>query len=196
MIDLKNSSEKILLLDNNDSFTFNVVELIRSLGKYNLEVIPSNNISVEDIRPFEKIIISPGPGLPKDFPILSKILIEFASKKPILGICLGHQAICEYFGAKLLNLPDVIHGQPKQTTLISKSKLFMGIPSEFSVGLYHSWFVAKNNFPKELIITSKSEDNIIMSIEHKTLPIYGVQFHPESFITENGAKLIDNFLKI
>ena len=196
MIDLKNSSEKILLLDNNDSFTFNVVELIRSLGKYNLEVLPSNKISIADIRLFDKIIISPGPGLPRDFPILNQTLNEFAGKKPILGICLGHQAICQYYGAELLNLPNVVHGQPKQTTLLSKSKLFNAIRTKFNVGLYHSWFVAKKNFPEELKITSKSEDNIIMSIEHKTLPIYGVQFHPESFITEHGVQLMNNFLTI
>lgn len=189
-----NSSQKILLLDNNDSFTFNIVELIRSLGYSKLKVISSNSIIIKEIKTFDKIIISPGPGLPKDFPILEKTIKEFAGKKPIFGICLGHQAICQYYGADLLNLKDVVHGQPKVITIIKDSKLLENFPSQFNVGLYHSWFVAKKDFPKQLEITSISENNRIMSIEHKSLPIFGVQFHPESFITEYGAELMNNFL--
>ena len=189
-------SKGILLLDNNDSFTFNVVELIRSINGFEPIVMKSSRINLEDVKQFDKIIISPGPGLPKDFKIINKIINKFAGEKSILGICLGHQAICEYYGANLVNMSNVVHGQAKEISHNFNSKLFNNIPLKFNVGLYHSWFVNDFNFPDELFITSTSQDGLIMSIEHKKHKIYGVQFHPESFITEHGKQLMMNFLEI
>jgi len=188
------TNNKILLIDNNDSFTFNVVELIRSIGDFDLTIINSSEIKLSDVEEFDKIIISPGPGLPKDFPILNKTISKFEKTKPILGICLGHQAINEYYRGSLINIPNVIHGQPRDIVHDSNSILFKSIPNKFVGGLYHSWVIDRYNFPSELNITSRSTDNLIMSIEHKKYQIYGVQFHPESFITEYGKQVMTNFL--
>jgi len=186
----------ILIIDNNDSFTYNIVELIRNITSNPIRVKPSVALDINEIKRYNRIILSPGPGLSYEFPILAQILKMYGGKIPILGICLGHQAICEFFGAKLSNLPLVVHGQPKKIFVKKNTQLFKKIPNEFTVGLYHSWIVRRSGFPEDLYITGLSEDDIIMSVEHKNLQIYGVQFHPESYITEYGKQLITNFLEI
>ncbi len=187
--------KKILIVDNNDSFTYNIVELIKNVNEKNkIDVILSDKIDISEISTYDNIIISPGPGLPNDFPILNKILLEFIGLKPILGICLGHQVICQHFGAKLINMKNVVHGQNKKFIHNDNSVLFKNIPQKFEIGLYHSWVVDKHNFPDELKITGKSEDELIMSVEHRHHKLFGVQFHPESHITQFGKELILNFL--
>ena len=186
---------KILIVDNNDSFTYNIVELIRSISSYRIHVKYSDSIDIHKVKEYERIIFSPGPGLPHEFPTMSEILTHYENEIPILGICLGHQAICEFYGAKLSNLPKVVHGQPKRLFVKKNEKLFNKLPQNFTVGLYHSWIVKKNGFPDVLRVTGFSEDNNILSIEHKQYEIYGIQFHPESYITEYGKQLMANFLK-
>ncbi len=187
--------KKILIIDNNDSFTYNVVELIKSTGRKNkIDIVLSRNIEISKIGTYNNIIISPGPGLPDDFPVLNDILSKFIGLKPILGICLGHQAICQYFGANLINMQKVVHGQNRKFTQNGNSSLFKNIPQEFEIGLYHSWVVDSHDFPDELKITGTSEDGLIMSVEHKKHKLFGVQFHPESHITQFGKELLSNFL--
>jgi len=187
---------KLALIDNNDSFTFNIVEIIRKIPRCEFSVLPSASIKIEELREFDKLIISPGPGLPYEFPVLNEIIRIYYTEKPILGICLGHEAICQFFGAKLIHLPTVIHGQPKQIYIQGHTALFQNIPKNFNVGLYHSWVVDKNEFSDELEITGLSEDGNIMAIQHKEYKIFGVQFHPESIITEYGKEMMGNFLNV
>lgn len=186
---------KLLIVDNYDSFTYNLVELIRKISFKDFEVIKSDNIYIEDVCRFDKVLFTPGPGLPKDFPIMSEILKRYESSKCILGVCLGHQAIGEYYGAKLINLNKVMHGISKLVKITeADEKIFNGITSQINVGLYHSWFVSAENFPSALRVTAISEDNIIMAISHNKNDVKGVQFHPESIMTGYGQKIIENWL--
>jgi anthranilate synthase/aminodeoxychorismate synthase-like glutamine amidotransferase len=185
-----------VLIDNNDSFTYNIVELIRKIPQCRLTVIATEMIDIAELAKYEKIIISPGPGLPEEFPVLQRIFDAYHRTKPIFGICLGHEAIAQYFGAGLIQLPAVIHGQPKDVYINNDSILYNNIPSKFTVGLYHSWVVGHKNFPDELQITGYSEDRIIMSFRHKLLNLFGVQYHPESIMTEYGKEILQNFLNI
>ena len=187
-------NKKILLLDNNDSFTWIIVDYIRSLKNTDLKVIKTNAVNVNEIKYFDKIIISPGPGLPDDFPAIFDVLEKYHTTKSILGICLGHQAICKFFAAKLINIFPVVHGQAHQIKIIKQSPLFTNLPDSFKVGLYHSWAVDFNDFPDELQITAVSENNIIMSIVSRKFPVFGIQFHPESYITEYGFNILKNFV--
>ncbi len=184
----------IALIDNNDSFTFNIVEMLRKIPNCKLSVLNSNKLRVNQLEKFDKIIISPGPGLPEEFPILKKILKTYYKEKPILGICLGHEAIGHFFGANLKLLQRVVHGQPRKTKIISDSGLFKNLPKHFDAGLYHSWILDKKNFPNDLLITGISEDGNIMAIQHKHYKLFGVQFHPESIISEYGKDIFLNFL--
>jgi anthranilate synthase/aminodeoxychorismate synthase-like glutamine amidotransferase len=184
-----------LLIDNNDSFTYNVLELLRQSNTDKVNIVRSGKLSDHDIKAADNIIISPGPSLPKDFPAIGYLLENFATSKPILGICLGHQAICEFFGASLYNLPTVCHGQAHIINVDKSAKLYANMPESFKVGLYHSWAVSKKNLPENIMITAESENGIIMSMQHKTLDIHGIQYHPESFLSENGLQIINNFLK-
>ena len=185
---------KVIIIDNEDSFTFNLSELIRSCNGIKPEVINSKKVKLKQLKDFQKIIFSPGPGLPEDFPVMSQILDIYAEQKSILGICLGHQAICQYYGVGLQNLEKVVHGQARNFLNQNNSKLFSNLPKEFIVGLYHSWIVEDDFIGNELKITGRSENGVIMSVQHKKLSIYGVQFHPESFITEFGQEMMQNFL--
>jgi anthranilate synthase/aminodeoxychorismate synthase-like glutamine amidotransferase len=187
---------KLALIDNKDSFTFNIVDLLRKIRKCEISVLPSNTTEVEKLKHFDKIIISPGPGLPSEFPNLEKILNAYYKEKPFLGICLGHEAICCFFGADIINLPAVVHGQPRQINVRGNSPLFKNIPSGFNAGLYHSWLVSKENFPDELEITGLSVEGDIMAVHHKEHNLFGVQFHPESVITEYGKQIIENFVNV
>jgi para-aminobenzoate synthetase component 2 len=186
---------KIILIDHNDSFTNNIVEVFRTL-KQEITVINYSDLSIKAVKNFDKIILSPGPMLPKDYPKTFTVIKKYFKEKSFLGICLGQQAICEFFNAKLQNLHQVKHGVEQEIEIQKKSKLFKDIPNIINVGLYHSWIVNDINFPKELIITSKTNDNLIMSIEHRQYSIYGIQFHPESFLTKYGKQIIKNFISL
>ena len=187
---------KILVFDNYDSFTYNLVQLIREIAPMaSLEVHRNNEIALEDIKAFDKILLSPGPGLPSESGLLLPLLKEYAASKSILGVCLGQQAIGENFGGKLTNLSKVYHGVATPVHITSASSLFEGMPTTFNVGRYHSWVVDEKNFPAELNITSKDDQGFIMSLEHKNYDIKGVQYHPESVLTPLGATIIANWLK-
>lgn len=185
---------KLLILDNYDSFTYNIVHAVRELG-VEPTVVRNDQISVEDVEQFDKIIISPGPGIPSEAGILMDLLKTYAGKKPIFGVCLGHQAIGETFGAKLENLDDVMHGVQTDAELTAPDYIFNGMPSNFPVGRYHSWVVSKEDVPECLVVTARDEKGQIMALRHKEYDMHGVQFHPESIMTPDGIKIISNFLK-
>lgn len=185
---------KILLIDNYDSFTYNLVHYLEGQDA-TVVVVRNDEINFHDVEQFDKIVLSPGPGLPKDAGLQPKLIEQFAKTKPILGVCLGFQALVEFFGGEIFNQQDVKHGVAEKCKIVSDSKLFSEIEKEFKVGLYHSWAAKKENFPSDLKITALSENNTIMAFEHVSLPVYGVQFHPESILTENGHQIIANSLK-
>ena len=187
---------KVLLIDNNDSFTYNIVDYLRRMSTVEYEVIKSRDIKIEQVETYDKVIISPGPGLPKDFPRLSNIFARFLECKPILGICLGHQALVEYLGGSLMRLHPVIHGQAHALKILKNDMLFNDIPGVSRVGLYHSWAVNKKTLPEKLEVLAVSEQGVIMAIKHKEYPVYGVQFHPESYITDHGFALLSNFIEL
>lgn len=186
---------KLLVVDNYDSFTFNLVQIIEQSGLSEFLVKKSDRIDINSVGQFDKIIFSPGPGIPSDNPIMGEIVKKYSSTKSILGICLGFQAIAETYGGKLINMNYVTHGIKKEISITDPTEyLFKGLPEKLHVGLYHSWEVSPENFPDELLITSVSEDNIIMSLSHKTFDVRGVQFHPESIMTLFGKEIINNWL--
>ena len=183
---------KILIVDNYDSFTYNLAHYVSTYNQ-NLKVVRYDKIKIDMINDYDKIIFSPGPGIPSEYPKLFKIIEKFKDKKPILGVCLGHQIIAEFFNAKIKNLKSVKHGVKSKVTHYNNCYLFKNIPKEFNVGHYHSWFVSEKKLPECLEITSINNENIITSIKHVSLNIRGVQFHPESILTEYGLKLIKNW---
>lgn len=187
---------KILLFDNYDSFTYNLAYLVKDLGYAELDVIRNDKISISEIEKYDKIILSPGPGIPSESGILLPLIKEYASTKPILGICLGEQAIGEAFGAQLKNLEEVYHGVATQAKIIEKDYIFEGLNSSFEIGRYHSWIVSQEDFPHEnLIITAVDENNQIMALKHRLYDVHGLQFHPESILTPHGKIMIKNFLE-
>lgn len=186
---------KVLIVDNYDSFTYNLFHYVQACD-VSVDVVRNDRLDFDAISSYDKLIISPGPGLPKETINMFELYKEFGTRKPILGVCLGMQGLSEFFGARLVNQEIVKHGVQENITVKSDSKLFSGIPSSFNVGLYHSWMVDANSIPADLICTSISENNVVMSVEHKTLPLFGVQFHPESILTEYGQQLILNFLNL
>jgi len=186
---------KILVFDNYDSFTYNLVQMIKELSDAKVEVYRNDEIPLEQVRGYDKILLSPGPGIPSESGLLLPLIKEYAATKSILGVCLGLQAIGEAFGGDLINLSQVYHGIATPIHLTNPSTLFEGLPNSFSVGRYHSWVVAENNFPNDLIITSKDDEGYVMSLEHKQYDVKGVQYHPESVLTPDGAKIIGNWLK-
>ncbi len=186
---------KIFLLDNHDSFTYNLAAMFSKIINVKLTISYPENTNIKNISDFDKIIFSPGPGLPTESPIMANILDRYKSSKQFLGVCLGHQAIGEFFGAKLKNYEIVNHGMIKKLNFTqSESKLFCGIPNNSNIGVYHSWYLDSENFPKEIDITGLNEEGVVMAMEHKIYDIQSVQFHPESFITEFGEKMIENWL--
>lgn len=184
---------KVLIVDNRDSFTYNLKHYVNQFTD-DVDVFRGECIQLNEVEVYDKIILSPGPGLPFEHPILKQILDRYYNKKSILGICLGQQAISEFFNAEIENLSTVKHGITSDIYHFNNCKLFKDIPNKFKIGHYHSWVVSKNNFPKELIITSENEEGIITSIKHNEYDITGVQFHPESILTEHGLKLIKNWV--
>lgn len=187
----------ILLIDNYDSFSYNVYQLIGSINP-DIKVIRNDEFSIGEILAFSPshIIISPGPGRPRDAGVCEELIREAAGKVPILGICLGHQAICETFGAKIAYAKQLMHGKKSRITFDSASPIFRGLDGDLEVARYHSLAASTEGFPEELKITARTSDGEIMAAEHKTHPIFGLQFHPESILTQNGKKLLENFLDL
>ena len=186
--------EKILIFDNYDSFTYNLVHLVKELCNAHIEVHRNDCISLEEVGRFDKIILSPGPGIPEEAGLLLPLIREYAPTKKILGVCLGHQAIAEAFGATLTNLTEVFHGVQTPVKIIGDDRLFKGLEKEIQVGRYHSWIVNKTGLPDVLEITAIDEDGQIMALRHKQYDIHGIQFHPESVLTPDGHTIIRNFL--
>lgn len=189
---------KILVLDNYDSFTYNLVHIIRELGYgENLDVYRNDKISLDDVARYDKIVLSPGPGIPSEAGIMPELIKRYASRKHIIGICLGHQAIAENFGASLYNMPEVLHGiRTPATVLKPKDPIFKGLPKNLDVAHYHSWAVERDSINGEMEILAEDEDKCVMALRHKSLPIYGLQFHPESVITDHGIKMMKNWLEL
>ncbi len=188
-------NEKILVLDNYDSFTYNLVHLIRELGfGGQTEIYRNDKIGLDEVSRFDKILLSPGPGLPKDAGIMPDLVQKYAPSKSILGICLGHQAIAEAFGGKLFNMPVVLHGVADQVKVNTKHSLFDGLPKQFSVGRYHSWTVIPESLNSSLEITAVDQNQKVMGIKHVEYDVHGLQFHPESVITEFGKEILNNWL--
>lgn len=187
--------KKILIFDNYDSFTYNLVHAVKSLGYNEVDVIRNDKIDLSAVAQYDKIILSPGPGLPEEAGLLIPLIRRYAKTKSILGVCLGHQAIGEVFGAKLKNIPFVFHGVQTPVHIVGQDYLFTGLPEEILVGRYHSWIVSTENFPTELEITVVDEAGDIMALKHSQLDVHGVQFHPESILTPEGIMMIQNFLK-
>ena len=185
---------KIVIIDNYDSFTYNLSHLIKEAGA-KVEVYRNDQFEMAQLEAFDKIVLSPGPGIPSEAGLLLDVIREYAGKKPILGVCLGHQAIGEVFGGKLENLSDVFHGVATEGSLLGNDYLFDGLPERITMGRYHSWVVSKNHFPQCLEITALSDEGQIMALKHKELDIHGIQFHPESVLTPMGIKIIENFIK-
>ena len=179
--------EKILILDNYDSFTYNIVHLVNELG-YATEVFRNDKISLEEVGRYDKIILSPGPGIPSEAGILMDVIRRYAATKRILGVCLGEQAIGECFGAKLLNLPEVFHGVCTPVKVVAPEKMFEGLGDTFDVGRYHSWVVSREDFPDCLTVTAEDA-------EGRTYDVRGVQFHPESILTPAGKEMVKKWIE-
>ncbi len=229
---------KILVFDNYDSFTYNLVHLVEKILHQKVDVVRNDQISLEEVKKYDKIILSPGPGIPKEAGLLLPLIKEYASSKSILGVCLGHQAIGEAFGGKLINLSTVYHGVATRVKLLnresgivnenkprltfhdsrnenspltthnsqnesssltshdSRQNLFKGLEDTIEAGRYHSWIISDENFPEELEVTARDENDYIMALQHKTFDVQGVQFHPESILTPEGEKIMRNWLKV
>ncbi|PLX06086.1 MAG: aminodeoxychorismate/anthranilate synthase component II [Marinilabiliales bacterium] len=187
----------ILLLDNHDSFSYNLAAMFNNYKNVNVKVQIPENTNIEKISEFDKIIFSPGPGISTEVPFMDQIMKLYHKTHSILGVCLGYQAISLHFGGSISKLQEVNHGKQKKLNIIdSSSKIYQEVPQNSGIGLYHSWVLNKHDLPKCMKITGICEDGNIMSVEHKEFPLFGLQFHPESFVTEYGSKIIDNWLKI
>lgn len=185
---------KVVIIDNYDSFTYNLSHLVKELGA-EVTVFRNDMFKLEQLESYDKIILSPGPGIPCEAGLLLDVIKCYAGKKPILGVCLGHQAIGESFGGKLTNLSEVYHGVATPCTITKKDYLFEGLPEKIEIGRYHSWVVDNDGFPDCLEVTSVSDEGYIMSLRHKEYDIRGIQYHPESVLTPDGKKIIENWLK-
>jgi anthranilate synthase component 2 len=186
---------KTVIIDNYDSFTYNLSHLVKELGA-EVCVVRNDRFDLDDIDAFDKIILSPGPGIPSEAGLLLDVIRRYAGRKPILGVCLGHQAIGEAFGGTLENLSEVFHGVATPCHIIAEDPLFKGIAPDFEVGRYHSWVVSRENFPDCLEITAVSDEGQVMALRHRTMEIHGIQFHPESVLTPEGRIIIQNFLAL
>lgn len=185
--------KKIVVIDNYDSFTYNLVHLVKELGA-EVDVKRNDQFQLAELEPYNKIILSPGPGIPSEAGSLLDVIKAYAGRKPMLGVCLGHQAIGEVFGAKLENLSEVYHGVATPVTLKQDDVLFAGLPKRVEVGRYHSWVVSHENFPDCLEIIAESDEGQIMALRHKKYNIFGIQFHPESVLTPDGKVIVKNWL--
>jgi anthranilate synthase component 2 len=196
---------KILVFDNYDSFTYNLVHLVEKIWPHKVDVFRNDQLALEKVQQYDKIILSPGPGIPSEAGLLLPLIKEYAATKSILGVCLGHQAIGEAFGGRLTNLSTVFHGVTTTITVENETTnaphnsgqdLFNGLPRELEVGRYHSWIVSDQDFPKDLEVTARDKNNYIMALRHKNYDVQGVQFHPESVLTPQGEKIIRNWLNL
>lgn len=190
---------KILVFDNYDSFTYNLVHLVEKITHNKVDVFRNDQIPLQQIEEYDKIILSPGPGVPSEAGMLLPLIKEYAASKSILGVCLGHQAIGEAFGGSLINLSSVFHGVATPIDILNyknarTNDVFQAMPKELEVGRYHSWVISDQEFPEDLEITAKDRNGFIMALRHKQFDVQGVQFHPESVLTPDGEKLMRNWL--
>jgi len=211
----KETKMKILVFDNYDSFTYNLVHLVEKITHDKVDVFRNDELPMEKVKNYDKIILSPGPGIPSEAGMLLPLIKEYAASKCILGVCLGHQAIGEAFGGTLTNLSTVYHGVATPITFVnressgvsedknsrftshdSRNTLFDGLPDTIEVGRYHSWVINEKDFPDELEITARDANNYIMALQHRNFDVQGVQFHPESVLTPDGEKIIRNWLNV
>ncbi|MCB0676565.1 MAG: aminodeoxychorismate/anthranilate synthase component II [Saprospiraceae bacterium] len=185
----------LLLIDNYDSFTYNLVQYFRELSDCSVTVRRNDEVGADEPDGYDALVFSPGPGIPSEAGAMLDLIRRYAGQKPMLGVCLGHQAIAEAFGGKLENMTTVFHGVATEIGLVEPgSPLFAGLPPTFPVGRYHSWTVREEPFPAELLVTARDLDGRIMALQHRRWPIYGLQFHPESILTPLGISLLRNFL--
>jgi len=187
---------KILVFDNYDSFTYNLVQIIEQIVGSEVDVFRNDKIALEDIEKYDKIILSPGPGIPEEAGILLEVIKKYAPTKSIFGVCLGQQAIAEAFGGSLINLSEIYHGVATESFQTNAHNIFNSLPETLEVGRYHSWAVNPDDFPAELEITSVDKNGMIMSLKHKTYDVHAVQYHPESILTPDGRNILENFLKL
>ena len=185
---------KIVIIDNYDSFTYNLNHLIKEIGA-EVTVIRNDQFTLNQLEPFDKIVLSPGPGIPSEAGLLLDVIKTYKGRKPILGVCLGHQAIGEVFGGTLENLSDVFHGVATEGTQFSNDYIFDSLSKRITMGRYHSWVVSRENFPTCLEVTAVSDEGQIMALKHKNYDIHGIQFHPESVLTPEGKTIVRNFIE-
>jgi anthranilate synthase component 2 len=185
---------RLLVLDNYDSFTYNLVHLVEKVSDFDFDVIKNDQLTVEDAKAYDKILFSPGPGLPAEAGIMPDLIRKYAGSKSIFGVCLGHQAIAEAFGANLKNLDRVYHGLSLPVNVTGDDNLFSGCNSSFNAGRYHSWVVDHEKFPDALEVTAIDDEGLIMALKHTSLDVRGVQFHPESVLSEHGELILSNWL--
>lgn len=185
---------EIAIIDNYDSFTYNLSHLLKELGA-TVTVLRNDQFRLEELERFDKLLLSPGPGIPEEAGLLLDVIRHYSGKKPILGVCLGEQAIAEAFGGKLINLEEVYHGIQSRVRRIADDCLFRSLPDKFPVGRYHSWVVSLEAFPDCLEVTAVSQEGHIMALRHRTLDVHGIQFHPESVLTPDGKTMIQNWLE-
>ncbi|MBQ3698668.1 MAG: aminodeoxychorismate/anthranilate synthase component II [Prevotella sp.] len=184
---------KIVIIDNYDSFTYNLAHLVKELGT-EVTVLRNDQFHLEDLGAFSKIILSPGPGIPSEAGLLLDVIRTYGHSKPILGVCLGHQAIGEVFGARLENLSEVFHGVATPCHIVADDPIFSGLDRNIMVGRYHSWVVSRDGLPDCLEVTAESDEGQIMALRHKELNVHGIQFHPESVLTPDGKKMLQNWM--
>lgn len=183
----------IVIIDNYDSFTYNLSHQLKALGAQ-VDVVRNDAFQMSRLEPYDKIVLSPGPGIPEEAGLLNDVIRRYAGRKPILGVCLGHQAIAEVFGGRLENLRTVYHGVQTPTHIINHDYLFEHLPETFEAGRYHSWVVSRSGLPDCLEVTAISDDGHIMALRHRTYDVRGIQFHPESILTPKGARILQNWL--
>lgn len=186
---------KIVIIDNYDSFTYNLSHLLKELGA-DVTVVRNDQFELNELQDYDKIVLSPGPGIPSEAGLLLDVIRTYAGKKPILGVCLGHQAIGEVFGGQLENLSEVFHGVATEGTQLGNDPIFSGLPQRITMGRYHSWVVSRTAFPACLEITAESDEGQIMALRHREYDIHGIQFHPESVLTPQGKTIIKNFIDL
>ena len=184
---------KIVIIDNYDSFTYNLSHLVKELGA-EVTVVRNDQFRLDEIEAYSKIILSPGPGIPSEAGLLCDVIRQYAGRKPILGVCLGHQAIGEVFGARLENLSDVFHGVATPCHIVGDDPLFSGLDRDITVGRYHSWVVSREALPDCLEVTAVSDEGQIMALRHRELNVRGIQFHPESVLTPDGKRMLQNWM--
>lgn len=185
---------KTVIIDNYDSFTYNLAHLVKELGA-EVDVLRNDKFELEELEKYDKIILSPGPGIPEEAGLLLEVIRTYAGRKPMLGVCLGEQAIGQVFGGKLTNLSEVFHGIQTNVKIKNKDYIFDGLPTEIPVGRYHSWVVDTDGFPEELVVTAISPEGQIMALKHREYDVHGIQFHPESVLTPDGKQIVGNWLK-